>query len=171
MNARIKELENGQVLIMSANSSATWAALNGFSTDIYEVEQDDAGNYYLAGQVPQASLEELQTQAKEQVENYKNSALQGPSEIEIEGLGTVLYDQQAVINISSLILLESEEAETFILADDSTTTVTNEQVRAIGLAFKAHVESIYATKISLFAAIDACTSITELESLELPTSD
>lgn len=165
MNARIKQLTDGSVLCMSENSDEAWAVLNGFSADIYEVEQGADEKYYLAGQVPQASLEELQLLAKSRAEDIKTQALTATCALEVEGVGEVIYDQQAVINVSSLLLLASDEEQSYILADDSSSMLTPTQLLDIAMAFKAHVEGIYATKLAQFAAIDAATDESELNAI------
>lgn len=163
MNARIKQEEDGSVLCMSENSNQEWAVLNGFSAEIYEVEQADDGRYYLAGQLPQLSLAELKLAAKQEAEEQKTLKLTTACTLDVEGVGSVIYDQQAIINVSSLILLNSEDEQLYILADDSQIMATPAQLRSIAIAFKSYVESIYADKIAAFAAIDAATSQEELE--------
>lgn len=165
MEKRIQIQEDGSVLVMSAQSNEAWAVLNGYSAELYEVEQADDGRYYLAGEVPQPSLEELKSAAKEEADELKTQRLSSSCELEVVGVGSIIYDQQAIINVCSLLTLASDENQLYILADDSQIMATPEQVRAIALAFKNHVEGIYADKISQFAAIDAASTIEELAAL------
>lgn len=167
MLRRIKEIGDGRLATMFAESDEDWAVENGYSVELYEVELAEDGYHYLAGSVPETSLDELKTKAQNAVESKKDAKLAESCVLDVEGVGQVIYNQQAIMNVSSLLVMGVDEATNYILANDEVVAVTPAQLVLIAQAFRQYVESIYEWKIGLFAALDVCESAEALNELEL----
>ncbi len=152
---------------MAAESTEDWAVSNGFSAELYEVEQANDGAYYLLGEAPVVSLDALKEQAKASVEALKDLKLGATCHLNVDDFGEVVYNQQAILNVSSLLILGGEDNQSYILANDEAVMATMEQLKLIAAVFKEYVESIYTSKLSKFAMIEACESVEALEALDL----
>lgn len=109
-------------------------------------------------------LDSLKVIKKAEAESSKDQALASTSTLEVEEVGSVIYNQDALINVMGLLLAQSEQTS-YVLADDSVTTLSLEQVGLVSKALSDYRAQIYATKAARFDAIDACDDVDELLSL------
>jgi len=110
------------------------------------------------------SLDELKARKKQAADSTKEQALQSSAVLEVEGVGGVLYDTEAQINIVGLLVMGAGLSVPiyFTLADDSVVALDNAQLKSIALACEAHKTSIHNIKRVAFAAIDAAEKVEEL---------
>ncbi|MFI3244256.1 MAG: DUF4376 domain-containing protein, partial [Akkermansia sp.] len=111
------------------------------------------------------ALESLKASLKIEAEAARDESLSQTTTLSVEGIGEVVYNQQAQNNVmGSLVLMQQGAMETtpFILADDSVLDADITTLTAIGAAIATHVANIYALKTATFTAIDAAESVEEL---------
>ncbi len=111
------------------------------------------------------SLESLQVSKKVEAEQARDEALAATSTVEVDGVGSVIYNAQAQANVMGSLVLMQQGAMNevpYILADDSVVNADMTTLTTIGAALATHVAGIYATKTATFAAIEACETVDEL---------
>jgi len=110
------------------------------------------------------SLDELKARKKQAAERIKEQALQSSAVLAVEGVGGVLYDTEAQINIVGLLVMGAGVTAPidFTLADDSVVALDNAQLKSIALACEAHKTGIHNIKRAAFTAIDAAETVEEL---------
>ncbi|MFI3243131.1 MAG: hypothetical protein R3Y56_02630 [Akkermansia sp.] len=163
MLKRIKELEGNQVLVMAAESDEDWAVLNGFSSELHEVELIE-GAYYLTSSI---TLDARKAVKRAEVDKARDAWLHDDTTLTVDGVGDVTYNVDAMTNVQWLIIkgIPEDEPKTFILADDSITQLTQDMARAIANAFEAHRELAYTYKTVAYAAITAAETSDELDAI------
>jgi len=155
----------------SAATLAKWAAAQGYKelrstvapspyhTRSYREYADFIGYVW-----SKPSLDELKERKKQAADRIKEQALQASAILAVEGVGGVLYDTEAQINIMGLLVMGAGLSAPidFTLADDSVVSLDNAQLKSIALACEAHKTAIHKTKRTAFAAIDAAETVEEL---------
>ncbi len=146
---------------------ATYAAANGYkelreteAPSIYHTRKYREYDEYITSAWYAPSLDELKDKLKAKAEETRDAALAATTTIEVEGVGGVIYNAQAVQNITAWLVKQKGGA--YILADDSVVTLSLSDVALISDAFEDHVMGIYATKTAAFAAIEACETVEDL---------
>ena len=114
-------------------------------------------------------IDALKATLKQEAERERDSALAAPTVLEVEGVGSVLYNAQAITNVTALVAKLPFRAKdyqvAFILADDSVAMLNAAQLVSISDVMENHVQDIYSLKMVAFAAIDAAETIEELLTL------
>jgi len=154
-----------------AATLAEWAAAQGYK----EIKMTPAPSTYhrrsyreytdFIGYVwSKPSLDELKARKKQEADRAKKQALQSSAVLEVEGVGAVLYDTEAQINIVGLLVMGAGLSAPidFTLADDSVKSMDNAQLKNIAIACEAHKTAIHNIKRAAFAAINAAESVEEL---------
>lgn len=137
-------------------------------TSAYHTMSYRAYSTYVTTVWTKPSLDALKTSKKSEADSLKESALATTQAIDVDGLGGVIYNQDALINIMGVLVAETPETD-YVLADDSVSTLTLEQMLRLAETLSNYRANIYALKAYRYNLIDSCESVDDLLALDVST--
>lgn len=155
----------------SAASLASWAEAQGYKEIVFTpapssyhsrsyISQDE----HIACIWAAPTLLQLQAEKKKEAEREKEQALQASTTLEVDGVGAVLYDTEAQINIIGLLVMGAGLSAPidFTLADDSVVRLNSAQLKSIALSYEAHKTAIHERKRQAFTLIESAEALEDL---------
>lgn len=153
-------------VVVSENPDVSYFKSIGFR--LKEVEQDYAGNWYLAGYAPKKPLNEIKAEKRSEINSERDNARKTEG-AEYDG---DLFDIDEVSQ--SNILAQIKVAE--IIGDPNATynyrsktntdhLLTLAQLQELGLAIAVKVNAIYVKSWDLKAQVDKATTAEEVEAI------